>query len=592
MSEHKQGPDDREKNPKDRWRASSGDESQTPPSLPSDFRTAFPDPNAKPRAVSALKQILASSSTVEQWLSMLEESWTKHDSQKAQLVDLKNQIDVLRDGIVALQRKFEFGRQQIRESEIHGELARSEAARDVMECSKAIVILAQDLELGFPSQSIKPLLRRHVKSDKAFEKYLDRALGELEEHIEALWSKIRVMVYGDQARASSERVIPLARVRQMGCEDTLTQLEALSHRVVYYVDTLEEVSKRRDALKRYREEQIKIRDDIQSKQSQCTALEDERRQLCLESDGTLALQHNAIQKIKEQLGTLCEDLSAVVVAVKDSPSRFARESEEWALVAERIKTDVTTKFSSVEVGTFLAFATEAINEVRAIIACIDLVEDLRVFGRCQNPIVSQSGSSLRRGPHRRVPGASSDSAESEVAQQQDHPDFASKLWQEREFGFIRQDSLRTRWMIEKDLEGTLLIEQQAFEKPWDRTILLNHLRQRSNVGIVAEVEGEIAGFCIYQIVRDEGTKVLKIAVAPDHRRRGIGFFMLDSLFQKKWLGEHVEVRVAEDNLGSQQFLRACGFRAVPHRDAHEGEGDYRSILFRADLAEIGEITGR
>jgi ribosomal-protein-alanine N-acetyltransferase len=204
--------------------------------------------------------------------------------------------------------------------------------------------------------------------------------------------------------------------------------------------------------------------------------------------------------------------------------------------------------------------------------------------------VSQANS-LRRGRSGRVPGASSARVGSEVGRQPDHPRFASKLRQEKESGFTRQDALHTRWMIRRDLERVVSIEQQAFENPWDRTILERHLRPRDNMGIVVTVEGEIAGFCIYQNVRGEGTKVLKIAVAPEYRRQGIGFFMLDSLFQKEWL-KQLEVRVAEDNLVSQQFLRACGFRAVPHRDAHEGDDDYRSILFRADLAEIRAITGR
>lgn len=119
-----------------------------------------------------------------------------------------------------------------------------------------------------------------------------------------------------------------------------------------------------------------------------------------------------------------------------------------------------------------------------------------------------------------------------------------------------------RWMIRRDLPQVLAIEAQSFEFPWCENEFINVLQQRNCIGMVAERQGRVLGFMVYEL-HSQMILLLNLAVAPAERRAGVGTALVDRLATK--LSEQRRVRMAaevrDSNLSTHCFLRSRGWRA-------------------------------
>lgn len=120
-----------------------------------------------------------------------------------------------------------------------------------------------------------------------------------------------------------------------------------------------------------------------------------------------------------------------------------------------------------------------------------------------------------------------------------------------------------RWMIRRDMSDVLAIENASFEFPWCEDDFLRALQQRNCIGMVAEHEGRIIGFMVYELHKTQ-IHVLNFAVAPEFRRHAVGSQMLAKL-SGKLSGQRrtrIVLEVRETNLAAQLFFRYAGFRAI------------------------------
>ena len=86
-------------------------------------------------------------------------------------------------------------------------------------------------------------------------------------------------------------------------------------------------------------------------------------------------------------------------------------------------------------------------------------------------------------------------------------------------GDIQDHGRSIRSATEEDLDRILEIDHHSFSAPWIRNFFKSAL---DDIFLVLEREGEIAGYLISCVCHDlEKAVILRIAVHPDHRGKGI-----------------------------------------------------------------------
>lgn len=120
-----------------------------------------------------------------------------------------------------------------------------------------------------------------------------------------------------------------------------------------------------------------------------------------------------------------------------------------------------------------------------------------------------------------------------------------------------------RWLIRRDMPAVLAIETACFEYPWTEDDFMRCLRNSNCIGMVAELDGDVDGFMIYELDR-RSLHLLNFAVAPRRQRQSIGQLMIAKLKDKLNHQRRTRIiaEVRESNLDAQLFFRAMRFTAT------------------------------
>ena len=114
-----------------------------------------------------------------------------------------------------------------------------------------------------------------------------------------------------------------------------------------------------------------------------------------------------------------------------------------------------------------------------------------------------------------------------------------------------------------DLGAIEAIERASYPTPWSRAMFVAELRKPSSLGLGAySEEGELVGYAFVSRYVD-AWHVMNVAVAVDHRRRGIATTLLERLFEVTATdprsGYTLEVRVS--NTEAIRLYERLGFEA-------------------------------
>ncbi len=124
-------------------------------------------------------------------------------------------------------------------------------------------------------------------------------------------------------------------------------------------------------------------------------------------------------------------------------------------------------------------------------------------------------------------------------------------------------AVQIRRLIERDMPEVLAIEHESFNYPWPREEFLSSRQQRDRVHMVAERDGLIVGFMIYEHL-EARFRLMSCAVGIRHRRTRVGRQMIRRLvneLSRQRLRE-IMLEVRETNLAAQLFFKAMGFLAL------------------------------
>lgn len=122
-----------------------------------------------------------------------------------------------------------------------------------------------------------------------------------------------------------------------------------------------------------------------------------------------------------------------------------------------------------------------------------------------------------------------------------------------------------RWLIKSDMARVLDIDAASFPVPWCEEELRLSLSKRNSIGLVATHAGGsiICGYVNY-LVHSGSLEILRLAVAPEYRRIGVGGAMTNKLKAKLSSKSRIGISVAvpDFNLPAQLFFRSQEFRAT------------------------------
>lgn len=159
--------------------------------------------------------------------------------------------------------------------------------------------------------------------------------------------------------------------------------------------------------------------------------------------------------------------------------------------------------------------------------------------------------------------------------------------------------MNIRWTIRRDLPAVLAIDRASFAAPWSEARFVEHLKIRNCIGMVAECDGEIVGHVVYELHRRH-VSVVRLAVAPAFRRRGIGREILQCIENKLDVTRRTEIwlELGERDLRGQLFVRACGMRCCQTLHV-EGRDDlylfkrrpFAERIRPEDAAWVGQVGG-
>lgn len=142
-----------------------------------------------------------------------------------------------------------------------------------------------------------------------------------------------------------------------------------------------------------------------------------------------------------------------------------------------------------------------------------------------------------------------------------------------------------------DLPGLLALEERVFPEPWTEKAYRDELQSASSHVYVlhrdAHGNAQVVAFTCFRQAADEA-ELLRIAVAPGERRRGLGCHMAEAgLEEMRRLGaRRCFLEVRDDNAAALALYRRLGFRPAGRRKKYYRDGA-DAVLLAADLGGSG-----
>ncbi len=130
-----------------------------------------------------------------------------------------------------------------------------------------------------------------------------------------------------------------------------------------------------------------------------------------------------------------------------------------------------------------------------------------------------------------------------------------------------------------DLGKIAEIESQAFENVWTEENLRKEICASFSMMLVAEANGEIAGYISAWKITGE-IQINRLAVAASHRRRGIARRLIETLIDQSGMAPPYKIllEVREMNIAARALYRSLNF----------SENGFRKSYYRNDNAILLE----
>ena len=139
--------------------------------------------------------------------------------------------------------------------------------------------------------------------------------------------------------------------------------------------------------------------------------------------------------------------------------------------------------------------------------------------------------------------------------------------------------MEIRAWAKEDISKIAALERECFSDPWTEESLQQGFSQPIFYGTLIEEQGEIVGYAC-QTVLFEDAEIAIVAVAPAHRKRGLGKVLMNAM-QEQAIGlgaEQTFLEVRVSNLAALALYRGFGFKDVRVRKRYYADGEDALVM--------------
>ena len=131
------------------------------------------------------------------------------------------------------------------------------------------------------------------------------------------------------------------------------------------------------------------------------------------------------------------------------------------------------------------------------------------------------------------------------------------------------------------LKAIAKLEADIFHDAWSEKVLDEMLESKFNFIFAASRNEKIIGYYCMQFIAGEG-ELLRIAIAPDMRRKGIGSILMGHMTQTfiALKCEKLFLEVNEINSAAISLYEKNDFKRISHRKDYYGKGEHAVIMMK------------
>ena len=150
-----------------------------------------------------------------------------------------------------------------------------------------------------------------------------------------------------------------------------------------------------------------------------------------------------------------------------------------------------------------------------------------------------------------------------------------------------------RRALAEDVSKIARLEEEIFSDAWSERAVSDCI-MRGGMCFVAVSDGELVAYVIGVLIAPEG-EIYRVAVAPEKRRRGIGYRLLDySVKTERGRGlETLFLEVRSQNTAARSLYKAYGFEEISIRkNYYRDPTDDAVIMLKASPVDMRMPYGK
>lgn len=139
--------------------------------------------------------------------------------------------------------------------------------------------------------------------------------------------------------------------------------------------------------------------------------------------------------------------------------------------------------------------------------------------------------------------------------------------------------MKLREWTKEDIDEIAALESVCFSDPWTKEMLLQSFSSPIFYSVLMEEQGEIIGYAC-ETVLFEDAEIAIVAVAPAHRKKGLGKLLMERLenIAISRGAEQTFLEVRTSNVAALALYEGFGFEKIRTRERYYADGEDAFVM--------------